>query len=338
MFVASCAPARSETSEPESAARPLHDAPACTVSAANDAPYIVEWPAADRATLEVMVSQGLVPIAYDGCEVRLQSKCRVRAARYRYRPFTARKAETIEVVGADELYTRLPLGAARLERALARSSGLTVAMDQVGRHESNQDHITAGQLVGDCDDVTHLIWGMTVGAHEVSTVGHAASRSQARIASAVAGFDRHRDREVWASDGVREACAVATPRDKRPPSRCGAILRVEVVELHDGPPTLDRLAYDDLAEGFAPHLVAARACAAVHETRPHERVHLELTISADTGLIEHVAAVHKFVGTPLGACVADAVRGAEFPLYRNHREPLYRYSIRMGDPEVAVRQ
>ena len=87
-------------------------------------PLVTEWPASEKANLENMSHAGAVAVAYSGCSMRLLPDCHVRGA-YRWMRTTP-STDSLEINDTDDLYAKLPLGAASLEGELKRTGKLTV--------------------------------------------------------------------------------------------------------------------------------------------------------------------------------------------------------------------
>src|SRR5213595_1995127 len=49
----------------------------CRVAASQSSPLVTEWPASEKANLEVLLRNGTVAVAYSGCSMRLLPECRV---------------------------------------------------------------------------------------------------------------------------------------------------------------------------------------------------------------------------------------------------------------------
>src|SRR4051794_12114779 len=50
----------------------------CRVAASQTSPLVTEWPASEKANLEVLSHNGAVAVAYSGCSMRVLPQCRVR--------------------------------------------------------------------------------------------------------------------------------------------------------------------------------------------------------------------------------------------------------------------
>src|SRR5262249_12510979 len=103
----------------------------CRVAAAHENPLVTEWPASEKANLEARLREGAVLGAYSGCTMRLLPQCRA-TGKYLWRRTTS-ASDTVEIRDADELYAKLPLGAASLEGELKRSGRLAVQTTVAGQ-------------------------------------------------------------------------------------------------------------------------------------------------------------------------------------------------------------
>ena len=192
-------------------------------------PLVVEWSAADRASLEARLRRGVVAVRYEGCSLEVLRGCEVRG-RYGYAGIT-RKREQVAIHNADELYAQLPVGAAQLEGKLARAGQLRVEMTLVGMLEADQAVHTRDDLSGPCEGATHVITGVQVGAYHFYAGGEAEIGASGGAGGAGAGARSSARQEVLNSDGDAAACEAAREADGRPPEGCGALLRVEVAAI-----------------------------------------------------------------------------------------------------------
>ena len=192
-------------------------------------PLVVEWPSADRLTLENKIREGVVAVRYVGCEMRVLERCTV-PAKYTYLGAT-RSEDKVVIKDEDDLYTNLPLGAAKLEGKLLRSGELTVDMDLVGRYEAEKPSIRADELEGDCDGATHFVYGVAVGAFDFHAGADSAVGGGVSFAGFGASGQSQAERETLKKSGDEAACAKATSADKAPPDGCGALVRLEVVPI-----------------------------------------------------------------------------------------------------------
>lgn len=201
----------------------------CNVTASQLRPLIVEWEAADRASLEVRLRKaGLVAVRYAGCELEVL-RCQA-AGQYHYSGVTV-KHDGIAIESEDELYGSLPIGAVRLEAKLRRAGRLNVETSIVGMVEADRTAIDRSELVGACEGATHVIAGAQVGAFRFFAGGAGELAGGVATSLAGAGARSTASKELLGADGDVDACRAASRTDAAPPEQCGALLRLEMVEL-----------------------------------------------------------------------------------------------------------
>jgi hypothetical protein len=201
----------------------------CAITKSQARPLIVEWPSADRGELEDRARRGLVAVRYVGCEMQIVPACRVPGS-YAYSALS-RKRDRVLMKDADDLYANIPVGAAKLEGKLAKLGELSVNMTIVGRYNADRDHVAEEELAGDCADATHVITALTAGAFEFLAGAEAEVGAGVDVGGAGVGARSRATRETLSQDGDEKACEQATDEDKKPPTGCRALLRIEVAPI-----------------------------------------------------------------------------------------------------------
>jgi len=196
----------------------------CSVAASQDRPLIVEWDAASRNDLDALLKQeGMVVVRYSGCEMELIRDCRA-PGEYKYLAAT-RQDENITMRNEDELWAKLPLGAASLEGAVQKGGQLRIDMSVIGKFVGDQPILDLSRFRGSgCEGATHVVVGLTTGAFEMVSGADAAVSADAVV---VGGTSRSSN-ETLRRAGNRASCEAATRADPQPPEGCGALLRLEL--------------------------------------------------------------------------------------------------------------
>jgi hypothetical protein len=192
-------------------------------------PLVVEWPAADRATLEAQRAGGVVVVRYGGREMEVLRGCRIAGA-YRYVPVTP-KEEDLVVRDATELDAQMPIHTASLEARVQQKQELDVAMTIVGMYQTDGRTWRSTDLQGDCAGATHVVAAVAVGAFEIDASAQSSVGGGVHALGAGGGASQAASREVVHRDGDKQACAKSGAADASPPFACGAMLRVEVVPV-----------------------------------------------------------------------------------------------------------
>jgi hypothetical protein len=210
----------------------------CRVAASQSSPLVTEWPAAEKANLEALSHSGAVLVAFSGCSMRVLPACRVRGS-YRWQRTTP-ATDTIEINNEDELYARLPLGAASLEAELKRSGKLSVQTVVAGQLKLDDDPLPAVPTDGACAQATHVVTALAVGAFTLSVGGNASVKGSASLTSlGETGGSATRSASIMRSAGDPEVCGAGT--EAGPQANCASPIQVFLAPLpgraaEEGPP------------------------------------------------------------------------------------------------------
>jgi hypothetical protein len=210
----------------------------CHVAASHTNPLVTEWPGSEKANLEVMLRSGAVAVAYSGCTMRLLPECRVRG-KYRWQRTTP-ASDNLEINNEDELYARLPLGAASLEGELKRAGKLTVQTIVSGQLKLEEAGVADVAADGACAGATHLVSSLTVGAFALTSGASASGKAGASVASlGEAGGSTNRSAQLMRSAGDPAVCGSGT--EEAPHPNCASPVQVFLRALpgraaEEGPP------------------------------------------------------------------------------------------------------
>jgi hypothetical protein len=194
----------------------------CRVAPSAASPLVTEWPASEKAHLQSLAGHQPVAVAYSGCDLRIVDACKL-AGRYTWRRTTL-ASDTIEITTDDELWAKLPLGAAGLEGELGRSGRLAVRTTVAGQLALEGLDPNAVPTDAACTGVTHIVSGIAVGAFGLTSGGATSARGGASVAGVGAGASTRRDEQVVRQAGDPRACADAT--DSSPHAQCGAPIQL----------------------------------------------------------------------------------------------------------------
>jgi len=181
----------------------------CRVAASQSSPLVTEWPASEKAHLEALLGAGGVAVAYSGCAMRVLPQCRVRGS-YRWQRTTP-ATDVIDINDADELFTKLPLGAASLEGELKRSGKLSVTTTVAG--QMKLEGAALAELTADpsCAGATHVVTALSVGAFSLNAGGTASGKVNASVTVVgEARGSRERSEGQIRSAGSAESCGDST--------------------------------------------------------------------------------------------------------------------------------
>ncbi|MBX3127003.1 MAG: hypothetical protein KF718_09815 [Polyangiaceae bacterium] len=180
----------------------------CKVAASASSPLVTEWPASEKARLESVAARGAVAVQYSGCELKLVDACQPTGT-YTWRKTTL-ATDTVELSDADELWAKLPLGAAALEGELSRSGRLAVKTTVAGQLELTGHDAADLARAHDCSGVTHVIHAISIGTFALLTGGEASAGGSATVAGVGAGAKSTASERVMRTAGSAERCLEST--------------------------------------------------------------------------------------------------------------------------------
>jgi len=176
----------------------------CKVAASATSPLVTEWPASQKAYLEGLTARQAVAVAYSGCELRIVDECRL-PGKYTWHRTTA-ATDTLEITNADDLWAKLPIGAAGLEGELARNGRLAVRTTVSGQLELEGLDAKSAASDASCAGVTHIISAVSVGAFRLLSGAGASAQGGAKAFGAGVGGSTSREETVLREAGDPTSC------------------------------------------------------------------------------------------------------------------------------------
>jgi hypothetical protein len=204
----------------------------CTVSASHDQPLVTEWPASYKARLEAMLQNGAVAVEYSGCELRIVDRCKIGGTYAWHR--TTLSTDTTDIRDEDELFAKLPLGAATLEGELKTSGSLHVQTTVAGQMQlvgKAADDATSG---AECARATHLVTALSVGAFKLVAGGGVAAKAGADVGLATAKVGTNQTKSILRAAGDPTTCDKATKVE--PHVDCRSPIQIFLTPIHRSVP------------------------------------------------------------------------------------------------------
>jgi hypothetical protein len=175
----------------------------CNVTKSQASPLVTEWPASEKAHLESLLSERVVVVSYSGCEMRILDGCRVEGT-YAFKRTTLAR-DTVEITNEDDLYAKIPLGAASLEGELATSGRLAIHVTVAGqrRLEGGVDELPDTPA---CRSATHVVTALSIGAFDMVSGGGVRAGGGIEVGGAGVGARHKAEESVLRSAGASDAC------------------------------------------------------------------------------------------------------------------------------------
>jgi hypothetical protein len=194
----------------------------CGVAKNHDQPLVTEWPASYKARLEAMLNDGVVAVEYSGCDLRILDRCRIPGS-YAWKRTTL-SVDTTEIADEDDLYAKLPLGAATLSGQLKTSGTLYVQTTVAGQLQlvgKAAEDATSG---AECGRATHLVTALSVGAFKLMAGGAVEGRAGADLGTAGVSGGTKQSKSTLRSAGDPKACEHASA--KEPHADCRSPIQI----------------------------------------------------------------------------------------------------------------
>ncbi|HSM91801.1 MAG TPA: hypothetical protein VLT47_02880 [Anaeromyxobacteraceae bacterium] len=185
---------------------------ACQYALSQGNPLLTEWPASEKANLEVLLRSGAVAVEFTGCAMKVLPQCRP-GGRYAFERTTI-ASDAIDIDSSDALFAKLPLGAASLEGELKRSGRLVVKTWVSG--QARLEGLGPEQVPStpECARATHVLGGLTLGAFSLES-GRALSGGVSAdvLKLGEAGGKSRRSAELVRSAGDPDSCAKGSEQE-----------------------------------------------------------------------------------------------------------------------------
>jgi hypothetical protein len=176
--------------------------------------------------------------------MRLLPECRV-GGEYHWQQTTA-ATDSLEINDSDELFAKLPLGAASLEAELKRSGKLSVKTTVAGQLRLANASLADVPREGPCAQATHLLTGLSLGAFALTAGGQKDTKLGAEITIVGTGVKTERSADLLRSAGDFDSCAQGTADS--PHVNCASPIQAFLAPLpgrteEEGPPGTVKVAF-----------------------------------------------------------------------------------------------
>ncbi len=204
----------------------------CSVAASREQPLVTEWPAPYKARLEAMLQAGAVAVEYSGCELKIVDRCRLVGS-YAWKKTTL-STDTTDIEDEDDLYAKLPLGAAALSGQLKTSGSLHVQTTVSGQLQlvgKAAEDATSG---AECSRATHLVTALSIGAFKLVAGGAAKVSAGVSVGNTGAGASSAQTRSVLRAAGDAASCDRATKDE--PSAECRSPIQIFLTPIRRSVP------------------------------------------------------------------------------------------------------
>ena len=189
----------------------------CSVAASHEQPLVTEWPASYKARLEALLREGAVAVEYSGCDLRIVDTCKVPGT-YAWKRTTL-STDTTDIKDEDDLYAKLPLGAASLSGQLKTSGSLSVQTTVAGQMQLVGSAAADATSGAECARATHLVVALSVGAFKLVAGGEASAGAGAELGNAGVHGSTSQTKSILRAAGDPARCQQSTKDEPSPDCR-----------------------------------------------------------------------------------------------------------------------
>jgi hypothetical protein len=204
----------------------------------HERPFIIEWDATDMSMFESRAATDVVFVQYEGCNLKVLDGCAndsIRGAYGAYRPveWTSGSTEKMDISSENELYAKLPLGAATLGGRVATGEKFRMEYFVSGVRTSTRSAVYRGELskLPGCTGATHFVYGFALGAFALASEKKVAGEASVGFAGMGGGAKHANSTNADKKGGVIESCRGETAKEVK---TCQVPVRLMLRNLNDG--------------------------------------------------------------------------------------------------------
>lgn len=190
----------------------------CRAATLQGAPVVAEWSAPEKATLEAMLTAGMVAVEFHGCSLRVVTSCRLPGRYLWYR--TTLSSDSSEISDERSLWAKLPLAAAQLSAELKAAGKLSIKTAVAGQIRLDEARPDLLSTVPGCERATHIVESVAIGAYALSRSESMDGNAGVEVMKANLGSSRNRAASTIRSAGDFDACGRAS--DLGPDKDCSS--------------------------------------------------------------------------------------------------------------------
>lgn len=138
-------------------------------------PFIIEWDATDMSSFQAAAKKNVIVVKYEGCELKVLDSCRddstTAVGTYNPPEWTSGSVESLEISDEQELYAKLPLGAASLGGRVTSGEQFRMEYYVAGTANATRDKVYRKELakIPGCEGATHFVYGYNLGAFAIAS-------------------------------------------------------------------------------------------------------------------------------------------------------------------------
>ena len=201
----------------------------------HERPFIIEWDATDMSSFEARAANDVVFVRYQGCDLVVMDSCAtdsVKGALGSYKPieWTSGSTESLDIGSENELYAKLPLGAATLGGRVKNGEKFHMEYFVSGTRSATRDSIHRGDLAKTpgCKNATHFVYAYNLGAFALGAQSSKRSESGGTVWGAGAGGSQTSQSKAEKRGGELATCRADSAKEL---ATCKVPIRLTLREI-----------------------------------------------------------------------------------------------------------
>jgi hypothetical protein len=204
----------------------------------HDRPFIIEWDATDQSSFQARAASDVVFVRYEGCDLKVLDACSDDAVKGRfggYKPvdWTAGQLESVDIADEDQLFARLPLGAASLDGRVQHGEKFHMEYFVSGTRSATREHQYRAALakVSACAGATHFVYAYNLGAFALASTSKLQGEANGSYFGFGGGGSHASQTQADKKGGVIASCSSDSAKEVE---TCKAPIRLALRAIDDG--------------------------------------------------------------------------------------------------------
>jgi hypothetical protein len=204
----------------------------------HDRPFIIEWDATDQSSFQARASTDVVFVRYEGCDLQVLDACSVDSVKgafggYKAIDWTTGQLESIDIADENELYAKLPLGAALLGGRVHDGEKFHMEYFVSGTRSASREHLYRAALdkVPGCKGATHFVYAYNLGAFALASQSSLKGEANGSYLGFGSGGSHSSETKTDKKGGDLGSCTSDSAREV---DSCKVPIRLTLREITDG--------------------------------------------------------------------------------------------------------
>ena len=179
----------------------------------HERPFVIEWDATDMSSFEARATNDIIFVRYEGCDLQVLDGCvddsvRGSLGSYKNVEWTSGSLESMDIADEDDLFAKLPLGAADLGGRVHSGEKLHMEYFVAGTRAATRSAVYRDSLkrIAGCEGATHFVYAFNVGAFALGSTSQLTANASGSYFGFGAGAAKSSESSALKRGGNLVAC------------------------------------------------------------------------------------------------------------------------------------